>query len=190
MKIAIFGGAFDPPHIGHKLVADSLLLSEIVDEVWFVPVFKHPWAQRYGKQELTDYEDRVKMLELTIDGAKRQKVAHYKEVSFTYDTLQYFTEQVPEHEFSWVMGSEYLGRFDDFLKGHPKLLDYRFYIYPRAGYEFKENLKKINMKFLYDMPEVTASSTHIKQLIQNFQPINGLVLQEVADYIESKQLYL
>ncbi len=195
MKIALFGGAFDPPHIGHKTVAESLIGEKIVDEVWFVPVFKHPWADKYGKQLLTDYDLRVRMLELTIGAqietiAEPIKVAHFKDVSFTYDTLKYFSVKFPENEFSWVMGSEYLSRFDDFLKGHPKLTDYQFYIYPRAGYPFDDSLKKKNMIFLQGMLEVTASSTEIKQRIKNHQSIDTLVVPAVTDLINKNKLFL
>lgn len=210
MNIALFGGAFDPPHVGHKLVAESLLKEQIVDEVWFVPVFTHPWAERYGKHTLTAYEHRVKMLELTITAdisevtaltdvkeqssgvqqhQKQQKVAHYKSVSFTFDTLEYFSKEYPEHVFSWVMGSEYLDRFDDFLKGHPQLLKYHFYIYPRAGYPFAEQYKKENMTFLYDMPEVSASSTEIKELLHSGSEITDLVVPAVLEYIANNSLY-
>ncbi|GIK83452.1 MAG: nicotinate-nucleotide adenylyltransferase [Patescibacteria group bacterium] len=192
MKIALFGGAFDPPHIGHKVVADSLIQNKIVDEVWFVPVFKHPWADRYGKQQLTDYDARVKMLNLTaesIKNSKKIKVEHFKEVSFTYDTLKYFSERLPQHEFCWVMGSEYLDRFDDFLKGHPRLIDFTFYIYPRAGYQLNESLRKPNMIFLTDMPEVTASSTEIRKLIKEKQPVKKLLLSSVLKFIQENNLY-
>lgn len=206
MKIALFGGAFDPPHIGHKIVADSLIANKIVDAVWFVPVFKHPWADRYGKHELAKYEDRVAMLELTINsisntgvdnrannavisGAKKQKVAHYKAVSFTYDTLEYFSKKHPEHEFSWVMGSEYLGRFDDFLKGHPKLLGFTFYVYPRSGFVLAESLQKKNMIFLSGMQEIAASSTEIKKRIAARTPLAGLVVDGVEQFIIENGLY-
>lgn len=204
MKIALFGGAFDPPHIGHKVVADSLILNNIVDEVWFVPVFKHPWADRYGKHHLAEYKNRVAMLELSITApnptrqiaaaeqravSQKQQVAHYKDVSFTFNTLEFFSEQFPEHEFSWVMGSEYLGRFDDFLKGHPQLVEYQFYIYPRAGYPLDEKLKKENMIFLRDMPEVTASSTEIKQHFRNGNILKKLMLEPVLEFAIHSKLY-
>lgn len=206
MNIALFGGAFDPPHIGHKIVADSLIENKIVDEVWFVPVFQHPWADRYGKRQLAEYELRVEMLELTIQSlhaqgaqqknklvvlntAKKQKVAHYKDVSFTFNTLEYFSKLHPEHIFSWVMGSEYLDRFDDFLKGHPQLIDYPFFVYPRAGHPFNEALKKKNMTFLHDMTEVSASSTETKELVKTHKDFSALVVPEVHSFILKKNLY-
>lgn len=193
MNIALFGGAFDPPHIGHKLVAETLVTEHIVDEVWFVSVFKHPWAARYGKENLTSYEDRVAMLELTAKN-KKIKVAHFKEVSFTYDTLEYFSKKHKEHTFSWVMGSEYLDRFDDFLETHPKLQEYTFYIYPRAGYDFDDNLKKDNMQFLKNMPQVAVSSTQVRELlaseeVRTSKKLHTLLDAEVAQYIVTKKLY-
>jgi nicotinate-nucleotide adenylyltransferase len=195
-QIAIFGGAFDPPHLGHKFVADSLINSNIVDEVWFAPVFKHPWADRYDKRKLVDYDLRVEMLEAMIgeeaDGgvSAKQKVAHFKDVSFTYDTLIYFQKKHPEYTFSWVMGSEYLGRFDDFLAGHPKLLDFHFYIYPRAGCDFDQNLLKENMTFLEDMEEIEVSSTEVKQRIKSGLSIESLVSEEVEEIIKENRLFV
>jgi nicotinate-nucleotide adenylyltransferase len=199
MNIALFGGAFDPPHLGHKIVADSLIKNQIVDEVWFVPVFKHPWADRYSKHQFAAYDQRVAMLELTISAqldkqyglqlSNQQKIAHFKSISFTYDTLEYFSQKNPEHIFSWLMGSEYLNRFDDFLVVHPLLTKYHFYIYPRAGYELNEELKKPNMEFLYHMPEITASSTQIKENIKAKKKYDDLVLPEIKKFIEVNQLY-
>lgn len=189
MKIALFGGAFDPPHLGHRVVADSLIKNKIVDEVWFVPVYKHPWADRYNKHKFVSYEDRVVMLDLTVGDIKGAKIAHYKDISFTFNILEYFSKKHPDHDFSWVMGSEYLGRFDDFLKGHPQLIDYPFYIYPRAGFEFNEDLKKQNMTFLYDMPEIEASSTEVKKMVKNNNDFSNLVTDSVKDFIEENNLY-
>jgi nicotinate-nucleotide adenylyltransferase len=183
MKIALFGGAFDPPHLGHQAVAKSLIKEDVVDEVWFVPVFKHPWADRYNKRKLAKYEDRVKMLSTMVDGEKT-KVAHFRDVSFTYDTLIYFQEKYPEHEFVWIMGSEYLGRFDDFLKGHPKLSDFHFYVYPRSGYPLDPKLKRDFMTFLSGMPEVEVSSTLIKERLSKGMKIDDLVTPEVLQLIQ------
>lgn len=188
MHIAVFGGAFNPPHVGHKFVADSLIENEIVDEVWFVPVFEHPWADRYGKHKLAPYDIRVKMLEAFI--GDKQKVVHYKDVSFTYNTLRYLQEKHPEHKFSWVMGSEYLNRFDDFLIGHPNLLDFHFFIYPRAGHPLDEELRKENMTFLDNMKEVVASSTELRKRLAGDNYTSDLVVPEVLEIIKKNKLYL
>ena len=188
MNIALFGGTFDPPHLGHALVADTLIARDVVDAVWFVPVHTHPWADRYSKKKLTKYTDRVHMLQL-ITHDKSQIIAHFKQVSFTYDTLEYFSAKHPEHQFSWVMGSEYLSRFDDFLKGHPLLSKYHFYIYPRSGYSLDESLKKTNMTFLHEFPQVVISSSAVRAAVHNGADIDALVESGVAQYIDQKNLY-
>ena len=88
------------------------------------------------------------------------------------------------------MGTEYLGRFDDFLAGHPKLLDFHFYIYPRAGYPFEEKLLKKNMTFLVNMKEIRASSTDIKAKLNDGTNIENLVSAGVNQYIKANKLYI
>lgn len=186
MREAIFGGTFDPPHLGHEQVAKSLIENGIVDEVWFVPVFEHPWANIYQK-EISAYEDRVAMLEIITAGSPGLKVAHFKDVSFTYNTLQYFSQKHPANTFFWVMGSEYLAKFADFLADHPRLMEYPFLIYPRAGYDMEPSYG--NMLLLEEMPAVEISSTEVRQAVKNNESLHELVSSEVAEYILAKALY-
>lgn len=188
MHIALFGGTFDPPHLGHKLVADTLIERKIVDGVWFVPVHTHPWAGRYDKVKLRPFETRIKMLELLLEGTTHQ-IALYTQVSFTYDTLEYFKKKHPKHTFSWVMGSEYLTRFDDFLAGHPKLLDHPFYIYPRSGYPLQQELCKKNMTLLRDFPQVEISSTEVRAAASHSQPLTHLLGTKLEEFVAGQGLY-
>src|ERR1041384_419210 len=56
MRIALFGGSFNPPHVGHQLAALYVLETAAVDELWFVPAFRHPFDK-----PLADFEDRMTM---------------------------------------------------------------------------------------------------------------------------------
>lgn len=184
MHIGLFGGTFDPPHRGHQQVSAALLEQELVDEIWYVPVFKHPWADRLQKK-FAPYEHRVAMLEHILE--PNQKVAHYKEVSFTFDILEYFNKKYPEHMFTWIMGSEYLPKFKDFLAGHPGLAQHPFYIYPRAG-AGREPLYS-NMTLLDQLPEVAVSSTQVRAALKNGSSVDSLISSEVAAYINKNNLY-
>ncbi len=186
MHIALFGGAFDPPHNGHKLVAATLIEKQIVDEVWFVPVFEHPWAKQLGKTFMSDYAHRHHLIKLLADNQKT-KVAEFRGVSYTFDTLEYFSRKQPQHHFSWVMGSEYLPKFDAFLDTHPRLANYRIYIYPRAGHPMA-GLKE-NMIGLHDVGEVDVSSTLVRQRISSGQSIAHLVPPVIEAYIKKHALY-
>lgn len=184
MHIGLFGGTFDPPHRGHQQVSQALLEQQLVDEVWYVPVFQHPWAERLQKK-FAPYEHRVAMLELILE--PNQKVAHFKHVSFTFDTLEFFSKQYPQHIFTWIMGSEYLPKFKDFLVGHPGLALHPFYIYPRAG-AAKQPLYS-NMTLLDQVPEVAVSSTQVREHLQAGQPVEDLLDQKVIKYVENNRLY-
>lgn len=184
MKIGLFGGTFDPPHRGHELVAASLIDKGYLDEVWFVPVFKHPWADRLNKK-FSAYKHRVAMLEQILE--PDQRLVHFRRVSYTFDTLEYFSKKHPEHDFFWVMGSEYLPKFADFLKDHPGLLDYPFLIYPRAGYPLEPLCP--NMHMPQGVPTVEASSTQIRELISQGKFADEHLHQAVAAYIKEVKLY-
>jgi nicotinate-nucleotide adenylyltransferase len=188
MKIGLFGGTFDPPHNGHQQVARELLGKNIVDQIWFVPVFEHPWAERLNKK-FAPYEDRVAMLELILE--EGMSVKHFKQKSFTYDTLSYFNKLLQQenqnYELSWIMGSEYLPKFADFLDMHPRLLDFHFYIYPRAGYP-KAPLYP-NMTLLDQMTEIEVSSTQVRELLVQNKSVSKLVDNQVNNYILEHNIY-
>lgn len=184
MKIGIFGGTFDPPHNGHQLVASELLKQKIVDQIWFVPVYQHPWADRLAKK-FAPYKHRVAMLKFII--GKSQQIKHFKQKSYTYDTLEFFRQKHPEHEFVWIMGSEYLPKFADFLSMHPRLTDYHFYIYPRVGYP-RQPLYQ-NMTLLNKMPEIEVSSTQVRGLLEQKKRVDNLVDSKIEKYIKEHNIY-
>ncbi len=183
-QVALFGGAFDPVHNGHIQVA-SVVATDYIDEVWFVPVYIHPWAEKYGKEVLAPYIHRMTMLQMVL--GENQRIAEYLDVSYAFPTLNYFSQKYPDSQFSWIMGSEYISRFDAFLEGHPRLAEYTCYVYPRDGYPLEGFLS--NMVGLYEMEKVTVSSTQIKELCAVGHDISALVPPQVATYISKHGLY-
>lgn len=186
MHIALFGGTFDPPHLGHQSVARYLITQNLVDQVWFVPVYTHPWAKSLHKTQLTSYPHRFEMVSLMIEN--NMKVAEFKDVSFTLPTIEYFEKSYPQHQFSWVMGSEYLPKFHLFLESHPALINKPIFIYPREGHPLTPLTP--NMKALTQAPLVTISSTQIRQRACKNESIQHLVTFKVSTYILTHNLYL
>lgn len=189
MQIALFGGAFDPPHKGHHQVTRTLLDRKIVDEVRYVPVHQHP----FGKK-ITANAHRLAMLQLIIDADPRIKIENYElskaGPSYTIDTLRHFHSTQPEHTWSFVIGSDNLPQFnlwDDYLE---IVRDYTVYVYPREGSPFEPLLP--GMVPLTDFPTVTACSTQIRAWLAAGEPIAGLadqVDQPVLEYIQLHRLY-
>jgi len=191
MQIILFGGAFDPPHLGHQQVTQSLLEQNITEEVWYVPAKEHPFSK-----EMSPARHRLAMLELII-ADPRIKIEHYeldKEgISYSRDTLDYLSAKYPEHSFSWVVGSDNLPDFhkwgDSQGRGYQDLLaNYRFYVYPRKGFPMKPLYD--NMAPLTNVKEVVASSTEAREQVKANQPIDQLVDPAIADYIQAHDLYV
>jgi nicotinate-nucleotide adenylyltransferase len=185
MNIALFGGAFDPPHLGHQQVAAALLAKKIVDEVWYVPVKQHP----FSKQLRTTDDHRLAMLDLIQQPGTRTEMYELEndEVSLSYITLKNLSTTYPEHTFSWVIGSDNLKDFHKWDFYQEMLQEFTFYVYPRAGYVFDPVYP--GMIPLKDMQEVVVSSTEIRNRIENGQSIDSLVDARVAAYIAQHQLY-
>jgi nicotinate-nucleotide adenylyltransferase len=184
MEIGLFGGSFDPPHVGHQNVTAQLLQKKVVGEVWYVPVKHH----HFGKKVLDD-NHRVKMLELILQPSTRIETYELEKegISYSFDTLEFLSQKYPDHHFSWIIGSDNLPTFHRWMDVHPMLLKYRFYVYPRAGFPFTPLYE--GMVPLKDFPEVDVTSTEIRQLLKAGQSIIDLVDPQIEQYIMEHQLY-
>ena len=95
MDIAVYGGSFDPPHVGHGLVAAWVLWTGRAQAVWLVPSFDHP----FGKERAWSYDDRVAMCQaLAASVGPGVSVSRVEQTlptpSYTVDVLQALIELV------------------------------------------------------------------------------------------------
>lgn len=105
MRVALYGGSFDPPHLGHAQVVLHLLYAGF-DEVWLIPAAVHP----FGK-ELAPFAHRMRMLQLAMsDFGSRVRLCdveiHLATPSWTIRTVEYLRSRYPEYAFSWVVGDD------------------------------------------------------------------------------------
>ena len=123
-RVAIFGGSFNPPHLGHAFVTAWALATCPVDEVWWVPTFSHA----FGKA-LSAFELRAEWCRLAT---RHTHAAHICLIegemqgeSRTIDTLEELGRRHPTHEFSLLIGADLVStlprwkRSDDLLAGYP-----------------------------------------------------------------------
>lgn len=196
MQVALFGAAFDPPHLGHLAVLTAVLRQGLADEVWLVPAKSHP----FGKQ-LSHPKHRLAMLELLVasltdpsnnssDLIQKIRIELFElenpVISYTYITLTELSRRYPEHIFSFVMGSDNLARFNEW-GGQEVLAKYPFWIYPRAGYPLEPLLP--NMQVIQNVSEIDISSTLVRKNISQNLSIQKLVPANIISYIDSYQLY-
>lgn len=194
MHIALFGGSFDPPHKGHLLVGLTLLEQHIVDEVWYVPVKKHP----FGKN-LSPDEDRVALLKAMIASPlvqergfrDRLKVSTHEldknDLSYSLRTLTELSQLHPEHQFCWVIGSDNVGSFTQWYQYQELLNQFVVWVYPRAEFPMTPLLP--GMRSL-QAEQVTVSSTQIRECLAQNLPITELVEPAVEQYINTHHLYV
>jgi nicotinate-nucleotide adenylyltransferase len=113
MEIALFGGSFDPPHVGHLLAAAYVLATEPVDELWFVPVYEHP----FGKRFRASFEQRVELCEAAVEsiGLHRAHVSRIEEQlaraggdGRTVDLLEHLHRERLADRFALIIGSDLL----------------------------------------------------------------------------------
>lgn len=185
MHISLFGGAFDPPHLGHQEVARYLLAKNIADEVWFVPVKQHPFGKNV---EVNGH--RVEMLKLLLEPQMKveEYELHHPGKSYSFDTLMALYLQYPEHKFSWVIGTDNLSKFHLWQQYIELAEQFTVYVYPREGSEFAPLYG--NMVPLYDAPLMKFSSTGIREMIKKGETITGLVDPKVEQYIIDHKIYL
>lgn len=112
MRIAVYGGSFNPPHVGHAMVASWVRWTGRADAVWLVPVFRHAFEDRHGKV-LAPFDDRLAWCaamaaELGPDFAASDVERQLPAPSFTVDTLSHLAAVHPEHTFRLVVGADVL----------------------------------------------------------------------------------
>jgi nicotinate-nucleotide adenylyltransferase len=178
-KIAIFGGSFNPPHVGHLLTCQYVLATRPdLDRVLIMPAYKHP----FGKK-LADFRHRFEMCEhmsLCIEGLQMQ-VSDVEEflgdTSYTIDTLRYMTEEYPHIQFALIVGSDSVANpdawkdFDEVQKLAELIVVHRFGWKGGQGPAFLD-----------------ISSTIIREKLRSGEDIEGWVPSGVLKYIKENNI--
>jgi nicotinate-nucleotide adenylyltransferase len=109
MRIGVFGGTFDPVHLGHLVLAEQCREQAQLEQIWFVPAARPPHKQ---DRSLTAFPQRVEMLALAVAGQPAFVVNDLEKdrpgPSFTADTLQELRRQHPEVDWHLLMGADCL----------------------------------------------------------------------------------
>ena len=177
--IAIFGGSFNPPHVGHQLACLYVLETQPVDHLLCVPTYRHPFDK-----QLVAYADRLEMCRRMIAPlGLRASVSTIEEelggeFSRTYNLLQALNLRHPAAELRLVIGADILRerdkwwRWADIEELAPPI------VVGRAGFPGAEGV---------ELPAV--SSTDIRARLAAGDSVAGLMPRSVLQYIEQKGLY-
>nr|WP_226680156.1 nicotinate-nucleotide adenylyltransferase [Sutcliffiella horikoshii] len=185
-KVGIIGGTFDPPHVGHLLIANDVRQKLSLDEIWFMPNHIPPHKQN---KSITPTPIRVKMIEAAVASNSSFRVEtielQREGPSYTYDTMLLLAEKYPDTSFYFIIGAdmvEYLPKWHNI----EKLLEIITFVgVKRPGYTFSTEYPVIEV----ETPQVDISSTLIRKRVQEGWTSQYLVPNQVKEIIEEKRLY-
>ena len=188
-RFGVFGGTFDPPHLGHLIIAQTAVEVLGLDKVLFVPAASPP----HKTDRLTALAShRLAMLKLAIKGNKKFEVSPLElqrgGISYTVDTLRNLSERHPGAELYLILGEDNYAEFHSWKSPEEIVRLASLVIYHRSGYG---NVKGSR----YPVTELKGallelSSTDIRKKVSRGQSIRYFVTKEVASYIKSKKLYI
>ena len=192
-RIGIFGGSFNPIHLGHTALAAYICEQGLVDEVWLMVSPQNPL-----KQDLTllDENERMTMARLATASYPTLKACGFEftlpRPSYTYHTLKALREAYPDHEFSLIIGEDNWQCFDRWYRGEDIARETPIIVYPR---DVEGNLRVISeMKETHlssgGLPKLLPySSTEVRHLIAEGKDVSHMLHPDVAQYIKEKRHY-
>ena len=190
MKIGLFFGSFNPVHVGHLIVANTMACSTDLDAVWLVVSPQNPLKR---SRSLLHEFDRFDMVEMAIDGNPRLKATDVEfsmpKPSYTIDTLVRMDEKFPQHRFALIVGEDNLQHFNKW-KNHDKIVEYYgLYVYPRPQAADSDLKQHPNVRTV-EAPLLDISATFIRDCLRQNRSIKYLVPERVEAYIAQKKFFV
>jgi nicotinate-nucleotide adenylyltransferase len=188
-RVGIYGGTFDPIHIGHLVTAQSVREIRSLDKIIFVPAYLSPHKLDI---KASSPKHRINMLKRAIEGVDFFDISDFelkqKNISYTIDTIKELKKIYDEIEL--IIGYDNIFKFytwkdpDEILKLAKLVVLKRKSSYP-PPYEDKY----YNQAEFVQTRGIEISATDIRERVKHGQPINYLVTKEVKEYIFEHNLY-
>lgn len=185
MRIGILGGTFNPPHIGHVVLAKEAIRKLCLDKIFFIPTNISP----HKDNDFIDSLARFDMVKLTASQDKKFEVLDIEikrgGVSFTVDTVKQLKRMYPEDDFFLIVGSDLANNFSSWkdycaLKSLVDIVVAQRKVMP---------LKNKDSFTIIDIPQVDISSSKIRELVKKDISIQDMVEKPVEKYIKKHNLY-
>ena len=190
-KICLFGGTFDPPHIGHLLVAQTIFEAENFDKIVFIPTFKTP-----RKNNISDIKDRLAMLRMGVTSNPNFEISDLEiqrgGTSYTIDTIrEYKSDQnYDSRELYYLIGSDSLQTLHIWKEPREILDESQIIVALRPGFRPSDISNWILRKVRFaNIPRFEISSSTIRSRWQENKTIRYMVTQPVWEYINDHGIY-
>lgn len=185
MKIGLYSGSFNPVHHGHVMLANYLVEFSDLDELWFVVSPQNPLKKR---EDLMKDEDRLKMVELALEGDSRLKVSDIEMSlplpSYTINTLRALSAKYPDDQFVFICGMDSLQGLPRWREYQAILDHYELLVFPRKGYDGGELIHHPHVKVL-ETPVIEVSSTFIRNSMKAGKDVRHFMPEKAYQYLIS-----
>ncbi len=186
--IGVFGGSYNPVHIGHMMLASYLVQWDYVDKIWLTLSPQNPLKDPKGL--IADLK-RLDMLNLAIKDSVNIDICDLELTmptpSYTINTLDLLASRYPSKQFKLVIGSDNWAIFDRWKDSQRILDNYGVIVYPRPGYPSPTS-NVDGMEFV-NAPAIDISSTFIRKSIEQGKDMRYFLPQGVDEYISEHKLY-
>jgi nicotinate-nucleotide adenylyltransferase len=195
-SIGILGGTFDPPHIGHLLIAQEALTQLNLSQVLFAPTCQPP--HKLGK-EITPVEHRVEMVRLAITNHPKFALSRIDAdrvgPTYTVDTMRMLREQTPAAEFYFIMGMDSLANLATWHQPDELIRLCKLAVCARPGFtidmdSLERGLPGLSARVVFVRSSaLDVSATELQQRVRAGKSIAECVPAAVASYITAHGLY-
>ncbi|HEV2330876.1 MAG TPA: nicotinate-nucleotide adenylyltransferase [Verrucomicrobiae bacterium] len=188
-RLGLFGGAFNPVHLGHLLVAEAAIEELALEKLFFIPASRSPFKQN---DETAPAELRLRWLRLALAGRPcyeidLQEIARGG-VSYTIETARYYAKQFPSAELFYLIGADNVPKLNEWRNADELSKLLKFAAVPRPGQASPVFPKPFTGTTLKGFP-MDISSLQIRARVKSALPINYLAPPYVADAIRDSGAY-
>jgi len=189
-RIGLFGGSFDPVHLGHLLMAQAACEEYKLDRLFFIPAAQSPLKP---ERVPAPAEIRLRMLRLALAGEARYEVDDQEirrgAPSYTIDTVNAYRELYPKVTLFYIVGADHVPLLPKWRAADELAALVEFLVVPRPGDPPVAAKPPFRVQNLIGTP-FAVSSSQIRTRVKAGQPIRHLVPDAVAETISNSGLYL
>lgn len=192
MRLGLFGGTFDPPHVGHLIVAQDAAVALQLDRIVFIPAAQPPHKR---ERSVSPAAQRARMLELAIEGDDRYVLDPVElqrtGPSYTADTLRELRERLPDADLTLLIGRDQYDELESWREPAVVRSLARMAVMtrgePSRGAAAVTPLADGAVRV--DVTRIDVSSTEIRRRVAAGVPIRHLVPRAVEQFIFDNRLY-